>query len=202
MMQKDIFLQSEGNAWLNRNRQKLGAYDPVSELIDSQNIAPKRVLEVGCADGWRLEKLRRKYGSEVYGVEPSMEAAIEAAARRVPVQQMTASCLPVADGNFDLIIYGFCLYMTDPKDWLLIAAEGDRALVDGGYIVIHDFQDVFQTYRRPYEHRDGLFSYHFNFANLWLAHPLYSLVTRRVHVDDMMVTVLKKLPTSSIEVRA
>lgn len=194
MMQKDIMMQSEGDAWLARNRDKLGHEDEVTHLITSViKKRPTRVLEIGCANGWRLAKLRDMYSAEVMGVEPSMQAAIEAAALKVPVHQTTASCLPVDNTSFDLIIYGFCLYLTDPQDWLLIAAEGDRALAPGGHIIINDFGDFEPTRGVPYEHDRRLTSWHFDWAKLWLAHPRYTMVHRRWSAGSgHAVTILRK----------
>lgn len=203
MMQKDIMLQGEADAWFERNRDRLGLDDPVTHTIAAWiRRRPERVLEVGCANGWRLAKLRDLYGCEVYGVEPSRKAAMEAVTWRVPVYQMTATCLPVVEGGFDLIIYGFCLYLTDPKDWLQIAAEGDRALRPGGHIIIHDFGDwrEFIDARArgvPYEHDRRITSWHFDWAQLWLAHPGYSVIHRGFtagdgHPDQQAVTILRK----------
>lgn len=201
MRQADLFLHSEGDAWLNRNREKLGVSgDPVAHMIDHVGIKPTRVLEIGCSNGWRLAALRDKYRCEVFGVEPSMLACIEAADKRVPVWQMTASTLPEIGPKFDLIIYGFCLYLTDPSDWFNIAAAGDHALAPGGYLIIHDFGDEGETFARRYEHCDGAFSYHVDFAKLWLAHPLYAPVSRSIQGDEM-VTVMKKLSVASIRVQ-
>lgn len=201
MMQKEYFMQGEGDAWLNRNRDILGKHDPVSEMIEQQGIRPERILEVGCADGWRLAKLREKYGAVVFGVEPSMEACIEAAERRVPVHQMTASCLPVVSGGFDLIIYGFVLYLADPKDWFTIVAEGDRALADGGYLVIHDFAEHLVAFAKHYEHRAGVLSYHVPFSQFWRVNPLYELIASR-HDPDEQITILRKKPARSIKVES
>lgn len=190
MRQADVFLNGEGDAWLDRNRAKLGGRDPVSEVIDRLGIKPGRVLEVGCSDGWRLASLRDSFGCEVYGVEPSMKGCIEAAARRVPVVHSSAAVLCVP-GPFDLVIYGFCLYMSDPAEWLRIAAEGDTVLAPDGYLIVYDFVANQFAYAKRYSHRDGLLAYHYDFAGLWMAHPQYSLITRLIHDDDM-VTVLRK----------
>lgn len=200
MRQADVFLNSEGDAWLERNRDKLGQHDPVMAVLESLPFRPKRALEIGCSDGWRLEKLRTAYGCDVFGAEPGRQAGIEAAARRVPVVQCTAATLAVP-GPFDLVIYGFCLYLADPSEWLRIAAEGDAVLVAGGHIVIHDFAAIGRPVARPYAHRDGIFSYHFDFAGLWLGSPLYHVVARQMIGDDEMVTVLKKSSTATIPVR-
>lgn len=199
MKQKDIFLESEGNAWLERNRDKLGQSDPVSDVIEEAGIRPISVLEVGCANGWRLAKLRDKYGCEIMGVDPSIQAAIEAAALRVPVMQGTAGMLPFPSERFDLIIFGFCLYLTDPCDWLHIAAEADHVLKDGGHIIIHDFE-TFAPHARWYEHRDGdVLSYHVNWPNLWLGHPGYHVAKRHLYAEGESVTALRKM--LSLEVR-
>jgi SAM-dependent methyltransferase len=193
-------LESEADAWLERNRDKLGARDRVSEVIEEIRLIPGRVLEIGCANGWRLAKLRDKYNCEVFGVEPSRQGCIEAAAKRVPVAQSSAAVLPVP-GLFDVVIYGFCLYLTDPADWLRIAAEGDCLLKHGGALIIHDFAETMMPYARRYEHRDDMLAYHIDFAKLWMAHPLYTMITRKIYDGDEMVTVLKKLPAKSIWVR-
>jgi SAM-dependent methyltransferase len=195
--QKDIFLESEGNAWLERNRGHLGQYDPVSTLIETHGYRPKCVLEVGCANGWRLAKLKEKYGCEVTGVEPSLRACIEGAELGIPIVHGTASMLPFAPERFDMIIFGFCLYLADPEDWLRIAAEADTVLKRGGFIVVHDFNTLEQHEKalaRGYEHRDGVMSYHFEFQGLWLAHPNYSSVNFAIGAHDDLVEIIRKNP--------
>lgn len=179
MKQKEVFLEGEGDAYFERNKSELGYFDFVTPVI-SQCIrrTPESVLEIGCANGWRLAKLRDLYGCAIMGVEPSRRACLEAAALRVPVHQSTASSLPVNPKLFDLVIYGFCLYVTDPDDWLLIAAEGDRVLRPGGWMIIHDFGDFIAPHSMPYKHDNRLKSWHYDFAQLWLSHPQYSEINR------------------------
>ena len=202
MKQKYAFIEGEGDAWFDRNHQSLGLYDPVTPVLDEMMLHPARVLEVGCANGWRLAKLRDKFRCEVTGVEPSMKAGMAGAGLRVPIYQMTASTLPVDPDSFDLIIYGFCLYLTDPDDWLTIAAEADRVLKVSGHIVIHDFNDWIggAPISKHYEHKPGLRSYHYDFAKLWMGHPRYQVVLHRDGAHDDGVTVIRKnvLTTRSI----
>lgn len=201
MKQSDIMMETEGDAWFSRNRDKLGQRDPVGDVIGELGITPTSVLEVGAADGWRLAKLRDKFGCKVLGIDPSMAACNAAAARAVPMYQMTANGLPCDDRSVDLLIYGFALYVCDPADWFRIVAEGDRVLKDGGHIIVHDFAETSHPFARPYKHRDGLLAYHFDFTKLWAANPVYCVVRRIFSDTDEMVSVLLKQPTSIIEVR-
>src|SRR5258705_6714351 len=173
MKQADIFAESEGDNWLERNRAKLGERNPVSELIEQPGIKPTSVLEIGCANGWRLAHRRKKYGCEVNGVEPSMQGCIEAATSRVSVWRCTAESLPAGNEAYDLVIYGFCLYCTDPADWFKIAAEGDRVLKNGGHLIIHDFAEPARPVARRYSHRADLVADHMRFSGLWHSHPGY-----------------------------
>ncbi len=197
MRQADIFLQSEGDAWFERNRDKLGERDPVAEAIEHLGIKPKHVLEIGCSNGWRLAALRDKYGCQIYGVDPSRQACLEAAERRVPVVHSSAANL-IVSGQFDLLIYGFCLYVADPADWLRIAAEGDSVLADFGHIIIHDFFAEGEFFARNYRHRDSVMSYHFDFDKLWLAHPWYHTVGRQLYPNGEALTILKKSPVCEV----
>ena len=71
MKKKEIFLQSEGDAWFNRNQQdvatrKLPDDDALlKELLlipdfnQPKNGGGLKVLEVGCGDGTRLAWLKK-----------------------------------------------------------------------------------------------------------------------------------------------
>lgn len=194
MKQSEIMMSGEGDAWFTRNCDKLGQHDPVSDVIESIGIKPKSVLEIGCANGWRLEKLRNAFACQVYGVEPSLAACMAA---NVPLFQSTADALPCKPSQFDLVIYGFCLYLSDPVDWFKITQEGDRVLAYGGNIIIHDFDgDV--PFARRYEHRSNMMSHHIDFSKFWLAHPFYREVTRLYLPDGEIVSVLKKNATIKV----
>lgn len=194
MKQKETMLLGEADAWFERNKDQLGLYDPVTLVIRDLNIRPQTVLEVGCANGWRLAKLRDLFGSRVFGVDPSMKAGLAAAELRIPVHQMTASVLPVHEDGYDLIIYGFCLYLVDPYEWLTIAAEGDRALKTGGHIIIHDFNDWVggKPFAKRYEHMPRISAHHYDFAKLWLGHPRYQIIKHTDGAHNDGVTVLRK----------
>lgn len=173
MYQRDIFLEGEGLAWLERNSGKIGqkGQDAVTELV--RGIKPGSVLEIGCADGWRLRKLRAEGLCEsAVGVEPSSPGRVDDG---ILLLRGTADSLPVHPGRFDCVIFGFCLYLCDPSEYFKIVCEADRVLADGGWLIVHDFRHgPYETpHRVPYEHKQGVYSHHCDFSQFWKAHPAY-----------------------------
>lgn len=204
MSQAGVMMAIEGNRWFARNRNRLGLIDPVSEVLDRAEVRPLSVLEIGCADGWRLEKLRDRYGCAVAGIDCSQEAIRAGAWRNIERLELgTADALPFPGNSFDLVIYGFCLYLCDRTDLLRIATEGDRVLRDGGHLVVHDFYhpDAGTAYRVAYEHWSSLWSYHMNHHELWLSHPSYRRIAHVMHDHDAAV-LLKKDHAAAWPVRA
>lgn len=192
MKQAQFFMDREGDRWFDRNAARLGARDPVSSVIKDLHIKPKNVLEIGSSNGWRLAKLREEYGCTIMGLDPSHAAAEDAKDKGISVWIATAAAMPLRSHQYDVVIYGFCLYLTDPDDWFRIVVEGDRVLADDGYIIIHDFNTGNQAFKRPYEHAEGLFSYHVQWSKFWLAHPWYHRIYGRQEGPDEGVTVLRK----------
>lgn len=189
--QSQVFLDSEGEKWLARNKARLPVKnDPVLDTLSRfPQIQPKEVLEVGCADGWRLLELQKKYSCGITGVDPGIDPSNR---RNHSFLLGEASDLPFAD-CFDLVIYGFCLYLCDREDLFKIVAEGDRVLQEGGYLLVYDFASP--PCRQAYSHKPGLFSYKQDYAALWQGNPAYSLYTRQYYgtgSDTTSVTILKK----------
>lgn len=189
--QSDIFLQGEGKAWLDRNLEKLPAKDdPVIPCIKRIGIKPKQVLEVGCANGWRLMEMRKEFNCRIRGIDPSITRSHFVAGGFLGAG--AAHSIPYPSHDFDVVIYGFCLYLCDPEDYLRIAAEGDRVLADGGYLIIYDFLPDL-PHSRKYKHHDGVLTRKMNFSRLWLGHPAYTHVLTHPSCEDgVAVIVLKK----------
>jgi len=181
--QKETFTGGEGDAYFERNRFA-GADAEVNEwdeLIAGLLDAGDRVLEIGCSDGRRLaaiSSLRPELGSLV-GIDPSAAAVSDGRLRwpHLDLRLGTADRLPL-DQLFDLIIFGFCLYLCDRDDLPRIVANADHSLSDGGSLVIIDFDPAFPS-KRTYAHRQGVWSYKMDYAAPFLAFPSYSLVEKR-----------------------
>lgn len=179
--QKDTFLGGEGDAWFARNEAALStrdwSQDPVSRKMASLLTARgTRVLEVGCGDGSRLEYLRTQHGCEVAGVDPSDQAVASANARGVRALKSTADALAFADASFDVVVFGFCLYLCDDADLFRIAQEADRVLTSPGWLLILDFDAAAPIYR-PYHHVAGVYSRKMDYKSLFTWHPAYTVAS-------------------------
>jgi ubiquinone/menaquinone biosynthesis C-methylase UbiE len=177
--QKDVFLASEGDAWFRRNEAALESYDwtqdPVCKRLAQLEInRSTRLLEIGCGDGSRLEHVAKTYGCDVAGIDPSPAAVEKALRRGVQARQGTADRLPFTDGAYDVVLFGFCLYLCDERDLFEIAREADRVLADPGWLLILDFDARAPLYK-PYHHLEGIKSRKMDYKSMFLWHPAYTL---------------------------
>ena len=183
--QRDIFLGGESDAYFRRNQMAYAVEQANQESV-ALSVARRYVssagsaLEIGCANGLNLERLRRATGCRTAGIDPSANA-IESGKRDfagIELRLATADALPFEDHSFDLVWFGFCLYVTDRAALPRIVQEADRVLKDGGYIMIVDF-DPAQPVRVKYAHAAGISSYKADYSRMFLGFPQYALVEKK-----------------------
>ena len=86
-----------------------GARDKADHIVAMcAELAPARILEVGCGDGAVLAELAgRSFGADLYGVEISSSGIAATEARGLPQLQSVARfdgySLPFPDGSMDLV---------------------------------------------------------------------------------------------------
>ena len=189
--QADLFLSGEGDNWFRRNQQALSPDqaaqgDWAVRLLREHGVRPRRALEIGPSNGYRLECLRREFGCEVEGVEPSAAAVADAAARFPAVRLHRGLSHELgrwADGHFDLVLLCVMMHWIDRRHLLRTVAEVDRVLADGGHLFISDFLPA-APHRVRYHHLPGeeAWTYKQDYPALWLSSHLYSVV-RQVTFD-------------------
>ena len=184
--QKEIFKTSEGDQWFSRNPLSYASLrdknDRVVSIIKSIELSPKKVLELGCSNGYRLNLIRNFFSADCYGIDPSLKA-IEDGNKQFPgisLQVGTADNLPFDNCFFDTILFGFCLYLCDRKDLFKIAYEADRGLQNQGTIIITDFCPSF-PYKNKYSHYEGIYCYKMDYARMFKWNPAYTEVFRVIY---------------------
>lgn len=177
-LQKNIFKESEGNQWFKRNL----AVENISEVFKSLGNylnSSSRVLEIGCSYGKNLNYLNENFGCECYGIDPS-EKAINHGSKIYPELNLnvgTADDIKFSDEYFDMVIYGFCLYLVDRRDLSKIVSEGDRLIKDTGYLAVIDFDTPIPLVRK-YVHYSGVKTFKYDYSSIFLSFPHYSLAEK------------------------
>jgi SAM-dependent methyltransferase len=179
--QDEIFTSSEADQWFERNKHVLGQLDPSDvplRLVELYSLAPKTVLEVGAANGYRVAEIGRRTGARAVAIEPSAKAIEDGRTRfpQVEFHQGQARELPV-QGSFDLVIVHFVLHWIDRRNLLRCVAEIDRVVADGGYLVIGDFHPWHATSNK-YHHLpdENVMTFKQDYAQLFVASELYQPV--------------------------
>lgn len=190
--QKELFLSSEGNAWYERNKNTFNEKetDQIINCISELGLSPKKILEIGCSNGYRLNKLNKKYGSKCFGIDPSLEAIEEGkiAFNKIKLSQGTADSLDFEDNEFDLVIIGFCLYLCDRNDLFKIAYEVDRVLDNKGFIIILDFGPPF-PYKNNYKYVEGAFSFKMDYSALFKWNPNYFTIYNKISPHEFSFSI-------------
>jgi ubiquinone/menaquinone biosynthesis C-methylase UbiE len=187
MNQSAIFLEDEGDKYFVRNKAALELRSGASEVIWlGQALSPFKekinsVLEIGCSNGAKLEQICSLLDAKGQGIDPS-KLAVDEGNRRLlgsgtKLHVGTASHLSFESGSFDFVYFGFCLYLLDRQDLFAAAAEADRVLKFGGFLAITDF-DPIHRHKRPYHHKDGLFSFKQDYSKTFTESGLYYLVAK------------------------
>lgn len=176
--QKKVFLNGEGNNWFNRNYRTFQNWetkvDPVLESVPFDELglnSQSKILEIGCGQGFRLKKLQDYYHCSVVGLDPSSDS-IKFAEQNLGLSAVvgTADDLPFEDNSFDVVIYGFCLYLCDRNDLFKIAAESHRVLKNKSWIIINDFWSS-DEYSNKYVHKEGIHSFKTDYSKMFIWHP-------------------------------
>jgi ubiquinone/menaquinone biosynthesis C-methylase UbiE len=187
MKQSEEFLRSEGDSFYQRNLTGLTQLgqrvedDRIVNALQALGVRPRRILEIGCLNGWRLELMRKTFGAGCCGIDPSSAAiaAGNAAYPEISLRTGTADQLPYETAAFDAVVFGFCLYLCDRQDLFRIAAEADRVLAQNGHLAILDFSPPF-AYRNEYKHRAGMYAYKMDYAAMFLWNPAYTRLAQSV----------------------
>lgn len=200
--QRDRFLSGEGDRYFARNPATPAADDPLLHALLELDPFPRSVLEIGCADGWRLRAIHEATDAWCYGIDPSSKAVGTGNSQSVCLQVGTAENIPFDDKSFDLVIFGFCLYLCDRTHLFRIAMEADRVLKCGGYVASYDFWPPF-PYKNSYSHADGIHSYKMDYSRMFEWNPQYSVIRKqRIKTSDSQddwygVFIIQKLSIDS-----
>lgn len=187
--QSSLFLDGEADAWFLRNQESISlgteSFD-VSYLCSTLNAYQDKIsniLEIGCGGGAKLIALSNHFNAVGDGIDPSgiaiQSAKENTATSDIELNFLTglATNLPYEDNKFDLVFFGFCLYLVPPNEIYKAVAEADRVLRSGGFLAILDF-DYGQMVVNRYKHAPGIFSYKNNYSQLFTSSGYFHQVSK------------------------
>ena len=179
---------SEGDKYYNRNsgffnniNNKLGSYNLI-KLLEVSKIRVNNILEIGCADGNKLN-LYKKYFTKnkkkvsCWGVDLSKKAILSGKKKYPNLNLYNYSSLEILKLNkkFDLIICGFFLYLLDRQYIFEQFDKITKLLNDNGFLIINDFEPIFPHFNRSV-HNKSLNSYKMNYSKFLEASNYYKLI--------------------------
>lgn len=188
--QSTTFLDGEADNYFLRNKAALDSratsekgffeIDWLGQVLTPFKDKISSILEIGCSNGVNLERMCGLLHAKGNGIDPSKLAVTEgnlkfAGGERIQLHTGTASSLPFETQSFDFVYFGFCLYLLDRSDLFSAIAEADRVLRSGGFLAITDF-DPIHRHKRPYHHKDGVFSFKQDYSKLFTESGVYYLV--------------------------
>ncbi len=180
--QSKIFLKSEGDNYYQRNKGLLyNEDDLIFKKIINLNKKKKinNLLEIGCGDGFRLNLIYEKLKINCYGIDPSKKAVKNFNNPKIKITRGTAEKLNFQSGKFDVVIFGFCLYLVDIEDLTKIVFETDRVLKKNSYIVIYDFYSQ-KSKILPYKHNKKIKVHKYDFSKIFLWCPKFKLIENKI----------------------
>ena len=206
--QKTTFLKKEGDAYFlrNRNLKRNFEKDRLTKIIEKKliNSNRKNILEIGCGDAGRLNYLKSKfYNNNYFGLDPSA-LAIKFGKKinsKLKLKIGEASELKFEDNKFDIVIFGFCLYLCDDNDLFKISSECFRVLKKNGFIIIQDFITSKLIYKN-YHHEKNIKSRKMDYIKMFNWHPKIVLQSRnkylipknkKLNENFITIAVLKKI---------
>jgi SAM-dependent methyltransferase len=196
MKQAEAFLFGEGDKWYDRNKDAKLNYTIVDTLC-GLDPKPNSILEVGCGNARYLGELHRYFGGRCVGIDASNQAILQGRQDHPSLILKHNMALPgirrewAIGQEYDLIVFGFCLYLLDRKDLLMAVAYTDALVKEDGCIAIHDFAPA-RPIVVPYKHKKGVCSYKMDYPALWLANPAYTLVTKVKTAEGEAITIIRK----------
>ena len=186
--QSKVFLEGEADEWFSRNHSHV-SITPQRQLLGEWCNPHKndvgKILEIGAGNGIPLAYICNVLDAQGIGIEPSHKAVENWSLIRgdivggasTSLRVGLANEIPFEDKSFDLVIFGFCLYLVDRSLLYRAIAEADRVLRDGGFLGIEDF-DSPSPMSNKYCHKEGILSYKSDYSNIFTSSGHYHLISK------------------------
>ena len=203
----NLISKKEADKYFLRNKGSLSVKDEkIFNLIKINSIKANNILEIGCANGNKLNQYSKLCNSKKsYGVDLSKRAIIDGKRRYKNLKLLNISSIEIdkIKVNFDFIICGFFLYHLDRE---LIFKQFDliyRKLSKNGLLLIWDFDPLFKHSNKDLN-TQKLTSFKMSYDIFLIESGLFELVYKQKYItstrnkkkfksDTVSLTLFKKI---------
>ena len=178
----------------------------IVNLVKINNIIADKVLEIGCANGNKLNQYSKLLKSKKnYGVDLSKKAILNGKKKYKNLNLLNISSLEIdkIKLNFNLIICGFFLYHLDRE---LIFQQFDlisKKLNKEGFLLIVDFDPLFKHSNKDFNEKN-LVAYKMSYDNFLVESGLFEVIyklkyktstndKRQFKSDTVSMTLFRKI---------
>lgn len=163
--QEKLFLLNEADKYFERNVIKPNKFilDAINFLQPSSN---DNIFEIGCSSGATLHKITSKYGSNVYGLDPSKKA-IAFGKRKFKLENIhTNTFLNLkSKKKFDIVINGGFLYLTPNNIINKTLLKIEKIMKVNSYFIFWDYDTPFD-YLNNWKYNKNVKSYKRNYLKI------------------------------------
>jgi len=194
--QSKIFLEKEGDNYFKRNEYKTFIKDNLFFEIKKFNKKKKlkKLIEIGCGQGHRLNLLNKELKINCYGIEPSKKAIQNNKNNKIKIKKGTADKINFKPNFFDAVVFGFCLYLVDINELHKVFAETQRIMKKNSLIFIYDFFSKNSKILK-YKHNLKIKVHKYDFSKIFTWHPDFTLIkTKKFYMNN------KKIPNNLLSI--
>jgi SAM-dependent methyltransferase len=199
----------EADKWFLRNVNSYNDESPddkIKNLIKVNNVKAKKILEIGCANGFRLNQYSKLLKTKInYGVDLSKKAILSGKKKYKNLDLLNISSLEIdkIKSNFDLIICGFFLYQLDREHIFDQFNLIYKKLNKNGLLIINDFDPLFKHTNKD-TNTKNLMSYKMSYDIFLPESGLFELIyklkyktltndLRKFKSDKVSLTLFRKI---------
>ena len=179
--------KKEADKYFLRNKDSLSVKDEkIFNLIKINSIKANNILEIGCANGNKLNQYSKLCKSKKsYGVDLSKKAILDGKRRYKDLKLLNISSIEIdkIKVNFDFIICGFFLYHLDRE---LIFKQFDLIhdkLSKNGLLLIWDFDPLFKHSNKDFNTKK-LNTFKMSYDNFLIESGLFEIAYKHKYLTS------------------
>ena len=206
MKNLNLLKSKEANEYFKRNCETQDSilYYNIINLLKISKIKPKNILEIGCANGSKLNIYQKQLKPSVsYGIDLSDKAINHGIKKYKKLKLLHLSSLNInkIKIKFDLIICGYFLDQLDRNE---IFKQFDliyKKLNKNGYLIIYYFDPLFRHTNNNIHH-NNLLTFKMKYENFLEESGLFKIVyknqlriksNKKYKSNDVSIVLFKKI---------